>query len=427
MNTKSTFPLLGWIIWICGIIFYLYEFFLRTFVGTLAKSIIADIHLTSELFALMGAGYYIAYAIMQVPVGFLTDKFGAKKIIIGALIACGLSVISFALSDNFFMAFFSRILMGFGSSFGFVSLLVIIANWFPQKSHATFIGASSFLGTIGPLLAGGPLATLVSKSSVSWRIIFIYVGLFGFAFALLSFFSIRNKPRSFKSKVVKIEKGYSFKKLIKMLLKNQQVWFIGTFSAIMYEIIDFLGAIWGTFYLQSRGLSLSEAGYTISSGWLGYAVGCLLLVICSHKIRRRKPVLIFSNILGLICILINNYFPIEHPYAYIYLILYFFIGISASAQSLGIAVILEHVEPPIKALALGFNNGLIILFAAMIPIVSSAFIHLPKEGAPMPENFIMGFSILPIILCVSLLISIFCINETFCRPQRQPVFLNNPK
>ncbi|WP_235206122.1 MFS transporter [Coxiella burnetii] len=154
---KSPISFLGLIIWLIAALFFLYEFFLRTFIGTVAHQIIPDLHLTPESFALIGSAYYIAYAIMQIPVGVLADKFGVKLIMIFAVLVCAVATWLFAQSTGFGFAFFSRFLMGFGSSFAFICLLVIAVTWFPRRYFGFFAGTSQFIGTMGPLLAGGPL------------------------------------------------------------------------------------------------------------------------------------------------------------------------------------------------------------------------------------------------------------------------------
>ena len=60
--------ILGSFIWLVATLFFLYEFFLRTFVGTLAYQIISELHLSLEEFSLLGTAYFISYSLMQIPV-----------------------------------------------------------------------------------------------------------------------------------------------------------------------------------------------------------------------------------------------------------------------------------------------------------------------------------------------------------------------
>ena len=415
-STQKKIQLAGIIVWLCSLIFYLYEFFLRTFVGTVAQNIISNLQLTSELFAVMSAAYYITYSMMQLPVGYLTDRFGAKKTIITAMLLCAASLLLFAFSHHFVSALIARFLMGLGSSFGFVSLLIVITNWFPPHMYPTFIGISQFIGTLGPLLAAGPLVTILKATGLGWRALLLRISYVGIIFAALMLFLFRTKRRDVQSDMVVIESPKGILHQLKRLFTNKQAWMITFYSALSYEAVDFLGAMWGTYYLQSRGLSQSLAGYAISSAWLGFAIGCPVITMISDRFKRRKPFLIGCSFVGLTMTTLVTYFQL--PATWIYFVFFFGIGLAASALNLGIVVIIEHVEISIKSLALGFNNGLVILFGAIVPVGTSFLVHLPKEGAPTPSNFIAGFSVLPLMYLVALLLSIFFIEETFCRPKK---------
>ncbi|WP_267256455.1 MFS transporter [Coxiella endosymbiont of Ornithodoros maritimus] len=58
-----------------------------------------------ESFALICSAYYIAYAIVQILVGVLADKFGVKLIMIFAVLACAVGARIFAQSTGFGFAF----------------------------------------------------------------------------------------------------------------------------------------------------------------------------------------------------------------------------------------------------------------------------------------------------------------------------------
>lgn len=416
-NSKHKISKLGLLVWTCCLIFYLYEFFLRTFIGTLAKQIITDLSLTAELFSVMGAAYYVAYGLMQLPVGYLTDKFGAKKTIVFAFLLCSASVLMFAFSTGFVMGLIARLLMGLGSSFGFVSLLVVITNWFAQPLHARFIALSQFIGTLGPLLAAGPLTNLMHGLNLGWRALLIRVSIVGFALSFLFLFLIRTKTRSHDTTdIVVLSRPKNIISQLAVLFKNRQAWLVAFYSALTYETIDYLGSTWGTYFLGSRNLSLSEAGYCISAGWLGFAIGCPLITMISEAMHRRKPMLVLCSLIGLFSTFFMIYVPL--PAYWLYVAVFFFIGLSTSALNLGITMIIEHVDISVKALALGFNNGMIIIMGAILPVGTSFFIYLPKSGPSKPQDFFVGFSVLPVMYFLATILALFFIKETFCKPQK---------
>lgn len=421
---KSPISFLGLVIWFLAALFFLYEFFLRTFVGTVAHQIIPDLKLNAETFALIGSAYYITYALMQIPVGILSDKFGVKKIMIFATLLCSVATFLFAYSVGFTSAFISRLLMGFGSSFAFICLLVISVTWFPRKYFGFFAGASQFIGTMGPLLAGGPLVVLLAEAHGNWRIALSYVASFGIVLAILILLIVRTKPRDEKQAVIYLEPSKPLPFRIKRLMKNPQAWYVALYSAGVYISLALLGAIWGTEYLQTRGLSQAAAADMISIGWFGYAIGCPLLGAFSDIAKRRKPILIFCASVGVFVTLIITYVPIT--LGWIYSFLFFMLGIAGSGQNIGFAAISEHVDFSTRATALGLNNGAITLYAALIPPLASFFITLSAKTHPLPlqpHDFYLAFSLMPMFYILSLIISSFLIKETYCKPQKESIII----
>lgn len=421
---KSPISALGLIIWGIAALFFLYEFFLRTFIGSVAHQVIPALHLNAVQFAAIGSAYYVTYGAMQIPVGILTDKFGVKKVMLFATLICSASCFLFAASTGFKLAFFSRMLMGFSSSFAFICLLVIAATWFPMRFFGFFAGLSQFIGTMGPLLAGGPLVSMMKSRDESWNTVMTQVGVFGLFIMLLVLFVVRNKPRDGEQALIYLQHPLPLSMRLFRLFKNKQAWLVAAYSACIYISIELLGAIWGTEYLQSRGFTQEIAADIISVCWLGYAIGCPMLGALSDIARRRKPVLVFSGIIGLIATGCITYLPTQHYL--IYSILFFLLGIAAAGQNVGFVTISEHVDTTLRATALGFNNGAITLTSALTPPLISYFIMISSHGSTIltPSNFITGFTVMPILYLLSLLISIYFIKETYGKPQKEMIKLN---
>lgn len=421
-NKKIT--LLGIIIWSLGAIFFMYEFFLRTFIGSVANQIIPDLNLNPETFSMLGSAYYIAYAAMQIPVGILSDKFGVKLTLSFATLLCALATFYFTHANDFTNAFISRVLMGLGSSFAFVCLLVILINWFPRKYFGSLAGISQFVGTMGPLLGGGPLIALLSDYHESWRTALNFIGIAGIALCGLVIIFVKNNPRGTAKEVIFLQLDSPLGKRLLQLLQNRQAWSIALYSATIYVSIALLGAIWGTAFLQAKGFSQNTAADMVSLSWLGYAIGCPLLGVISDTLKRRKPILIFCACLGVAVTTAMVFLPIGHS-TITFSILFCLLGIFAAGQNIGFAIMSEQVDAKTRATALGLNNAAIMLTGAITPPLASYFIEKAGHGSNHlnVHDFTAGFSIMPILCCLALLASIFFIKETYCKPQKDKIIL----
>lgn len=421
--------LLGLIIWSLCAIFFLYEFFLRTFVGSVAHQIIPALGLNPETFSMLGSIYYITYAVMQIPAGMLIDKFGVKIVLTFAIVICAVATFLFSQANGFISASLSRALMGFGSSFAFICLLAVVVAWFPRSHFGFFSGASQFFGTLGPLLAGGPLIALMTIYHKDWRSMLSFIGAFGMLLAIVVALVVKNKPQHNKQKLIYLTPTHS-KKYLLNLFRSRQAWCVAFYSATVYVSIELLGALWGTEYLQVNGLTQSMAASIISLAWLGYALGCPILGFISDIMQRRKPILVFCALLGFFAALSIVYLPISRSLWFCSMA-FFCLGISASGQNIGFATMAENVDVSTRAASLGLNNGTIVLFSALVPSIVSYFIHqscgsLSATGLK-PEDFNIGFSILPILYFIALILSSISIRETYAKPQREALKLISSK
>ncbi|MCI5052325.1 MAG: MFS transporter [Simkaniaceae bacterium] len=406
---------MSWFVWLLAILFYFYEFFLRVLPGTVAKGIMQSMSITAEQFALIGSGYYITYSLMQIPVGLLLDKINARFLITAAAGLCAGGALWFSLANSFAPAFIGRLLIGLGSSFGFISLLIVTLNWFPRRHFALLAGIGQFLGAVGPLCAGTPIALLLSLVDGDWRKIFIYVAIFGIALTVLIGIFLQGKPEN-TDKVVFIDRHIPLRTRLSKLLANPHVWAILFFSALIYVALPILGAFWGVSYLEARGLSKAEAASIISMIWIGLACGSPLFGKLSESMKRRKPSIIFCALVGIISSTLFLYTPSTNP---LFLaLLFFFVGLGGSGQSLSFVLMSEEAPQNLKATALGLNNTVLMGFAALMPpIVTTIMQAFAVDGKLTTSAFEKGLLVLPIFFTIALLISIFGIRETFCRQQ----------
>lgn len=413
-------------IWGLAALFFLYEFFLRVFVATISDTVISDLDLTAQQFATMGSGYYLIYGIMQLPVGILVERFGARFLLTIATFLAGLGGFWFAFTGGFLSGFLSRCFMGFGSSFAYVCLLVLALNWFPRRHFGLVVGISVFLGALGPMLAGGPLALILKIFHNNWRLVIGVIGLFGFFLAGIIGFFVRNAPPRRRGQIIHLDpyKDPLFKRL-KAIALNPQVWFIGFYSGFIYVCLPLLGAYWGVNYLQSRGMSKSIAASITSMLWIGLAIGSPLLGKISDLIKRRKLILSACALIGIVVTIFAVYLPINsRP---IYAALFFFIGLASSAQTISFAAIAEHVPPKLHPTAIALNNTVCVLSAAILPSFVSYFVGRSAaaqgeiEGQFQLIDFQAGFFLMPIFYGVAALFSFFFVRETFCRQQFETV------
>ncbi len=402
---------IGLLIWLLAALFFLYEFFLRAFLGSVFYEVSSALKINAEQISLIDAAYYVTYGLMQIPVGILVDRFGVKILLTIATLICSCGVLLFSISHGFYFAVFSRILMGFGSAFAFVCLLILSLNWMPKKHTGFFFGLAQFIGAMGPMLASAPFVIVLYRLHDNWRFMLAMIAAIGVFLALLIMLFVKDKPAHSQKKIVYMNYSASLKVVLKQIFKNVTLWWIVLYSAATYMSIALLGTLWGTTFLETRGISHQLASVITTLLWLGLAIGCPLLGALSDRFQNRKSFLVFCAILGLFASAFIIYWP-GHQ-VIVFAVLFFILGIAGAGQNIAFVLITEKVGTHLHATALGFNNTSISFVNLLfIPLVG-LFIQLSFHGhfiygqqIYQLRNFILPFSVMPVLYIIGIVISI---------------------
>ncbi|MCC5792818.1 MAG: MFS transporter [Legionellaceae bacterium] len=409
-------------VWLVCALFFMYEFLLRTVLGTFQAPIMLDLELSPVRFALLSStSYQLAYSCMQIPVGIITGRFGLKRTLLAAVIFCTIANLGFAFTHAFASAAIFRILMGIGSAFGFVCLLIAVYDWLPRKYAAFFIGLSQFIGTLGPMIAAGPLNMLSEAHIVDWRTLFISLAAAGAVIAAL-IFGIVDNNRHNQGKFIILNRATSIRDSLMRLIREPQVWYIGLFSSSIYFSIEYFSENEGVLFLQAKGFSAGYASYMISLAWLGYAISCPLIGFISDKIQKRKPMMIFCALCALSALSGIIFLP---SYPSLTTLSFILLGVGTSGQSLGFAIMAEQCKENYLAVGLAFNNSMIMIFAAVsAPLIGFMLAQIEAQHPLQLADLQHTFTVLLPMTAVSLFIAMVLISETFCKMVRTNTRLN---
>ncbi len=413
----------GLAIWGVCAVFFMYEFLMRTVLGTFQHSIMDDLQLSPIKYAILSSTVFqLVYGIMQLPVGIITERLGLKKTLFAAVVVCGVANAGFAFTHQYSVAILLRVMMGLGSSFGFVCLLVAVYDWMPRKNIALFIGLSQLIGTMGPMLAAGPLNMMAESHYVGWRGFFLSLAIVAGVLAVLIFGVVENK-RETTGKFLILSRESSTVRDLFRLLRQPQIWFIAIFSACIYFSIEYLSENEGTAFLMAKGFTSTFSSYMITVAWLGFAISCPLLGFISDRLEKRKPVMIvaaFSIFIGLTGIIYFQLGPLLTALCFLLM------GFGASGHIIAFAIIAEYCKDSYLAIGLAFNNAMIMLCAAVnAPLVGYVLSHASQTGGRYSLADYQGaFLILIGLTVLALIISSTLIKETFCKSMRENTILH---
>jgi MFS family permease len=148
--------------------------------------------ISTVTFGYLSGAYNWSYALCQLPIGVLLDKFGIRRVGRISTFLWSLASFAAAITPSIGGFFAARLLLGVGEAPTFPANAKAIGYWFParERSFATsvFDSAAKFASAIGVPLIG------VLLLKVGWRWSFAVTGLLSFLYFLL-FWRIYRDPK----------------------------------------------------------------------------------------------------------------------------------------------------------------------------------------------------------------------------------------
>lgn len=389
--------------------------------GTFQESIMIDLQLSSFQFSWLSSTIFlIIYGTMQIPAGLLIDHFGLKKTLFIGTVICAIASMTIAATSSFPIAIAARVFMGFGASFGFIALLVSVNEWMPHQYRALFIGLSQFLGTIGPMLAAGPMDTLSETYGIDWRTILFILFFIGIVLSILILCCVQNNAE-LSGKLTILYKPERPIASLKRLCSRSQPLILAFLSASLYFNIEYLAENEGRLFLSLKGISKSNAGFMITISWLGFAISCPLMGALSDYIEKRKPILIFASLCSIFSILLIIYGFNQYTLFFAF----FLLGVSASGQSITFASIGEQFKPQFLAIGYGLNNGMMLFIGAInAPAIGFFLDRLKGEGSTEYVHYLSVFQILIATSVLGSILAVFFVQETYGKSAVDFTYLN---
>ena len=175
---------------------------LRSIIATLSPILTSEFNLTAGNLGLLAGGYFLGFTCMQIPLGFLLDKHGPKKIVSSFLIIAIVGTASFALAQNFASLLISRVFIGIGVSACMMGPLTGYRIWFADEYQQRANSWMLMVANIGFVFSTLPVQILLPI--IGWRWIFVgitFLIIISIVFILLfipswdhKFEKVENKP-----------------------------------------------------------------------------------------------------------------------------------------------------------------------------------------------------------------------------------------
>jgi sugar phosphate permease len=266
------------------------------------------------------SAFFIGYAGCQIPGGWLADKFGARRVITGALAVWSLFTALTGVVGNITQMLFVRFVFGAGEGVFPGPVWKIVGGWFSKKDRGTANSCVLTSTTLGPALTPLMVAPLIA--TYGWRGVFYVLGGLGVLCVLISWRYIVDKPEQYpgitpeevkrikderaadEAASANLETSIAPKASFFELMKEPRIWVL--FFGVFFLTVP----IWGymtwlpTYLVKVRGFTLAKMSIAASIPFFVATVGMLLSGWMSDKFFRgkRRYLVIVAELLGALCL-----------------------------------------------------------------------------------------------------------------------------
>jgi MFS family permease len=214
-----------WVIaFLCALSFLTY--YDRQCIVRAQENIQSSLAISDDQMGLLFGGFWLAYAIFEIPGGWMGDRFGARFTIARIVLAWSLFTALTGAATGFYSLFAYRFLFGVGEAGAFPNMARIQSRWLPIHERARAGGmiwlAARFGAAFAPIIFGTVTRATSSLQNAStsvgwfgslepWRIAFFISGAIGIVWCLAFVPWFRDEPKDKRSvstaELEHIEKG----------------------------------------------------------------------------------------------------------------------------------------------------------------------------------------------------------------------------
>ena len=161
---------------------------LRSITATLTPVLSSEFDLTAGNLGLLAGGYFLGFSLMQIPAGFLLDKYGPKKVVAYFLLIALVGTISFAFAKSFTGLLISRFFIGVGVAACLMGPLTGYRVWFEEKYQQRANSWMLMVASFGFVISTLPVQILLPM--IGWRSIFLLISILILVSVILIFLFI---------------------------------------------------------------------------------------------------------------------------------------------------------------------------------------------------------------------------------------------
>ncbi|MHB1216771.1 MAG: MFS transporter [Alphaproteobacteria bacterium] len=270
---------------------YLMSMFYRSTNAVLAPVLRAEMGITADQLGLLTGTFFIAFAVMQIPLGLFLDRFGPRVTIAAMMLVPAAGAVVFSQAQSVGGLALGQGIMGAGCAVGLSGAIVVFVRWFPTDRIATMISLYSGMGNVGILLSATPLAA--SIAAFGWRDSFLFMAVINVILVAQMFLMVRDAPPDHPYHGEARETLGAIFRGLGEVLATRAIWPMLALAFVSLSMVLTIRALWAGPYLADVfGLDAITRGNMLLVFTIAMLIGNVGFGPLDRLFDRRKPVVL---------------------------------------------------------------------------------------------------------------------------------------
>lgn len=384
----------GYIVWFIVSLFVVYSFSLNTAAAVFADSIKTSLRVSNFDVAFGLSAFIVGFALMQIPAGFLLDKYNSRYIVSAAILVLALGNIIISFANNFVLFYIANLIQGIGASFAFIAAGIVISQWFAARLFPILFGLTQTISCILTTIIHYIFS--VALTTHTWNQIYNMLALFGSVLFIISLILVRSpadRPQS---------KNISLKHSLRTVLNSRQIALCAIAATTSFGTLLAYASFWYLDIQKFYSVKMLDAVVISGMLFIGIGLGTPILGWISNRIKSRKLVIHVTLCLGTIFLIMCLYLP-HYQFESLILIkvVSFIAGFLLSGAMLFYTMVSEQSSNNSRGVALSVTNTGVFLFNSLLMFIPYLFI------TKISTMFFTYLWVLPCCVIISILINYF--------------------
>jgi sugar phosphate permease len=259
---------------------YFMSYLYRNINAVVGRYLIDELGLSGADIGLLTAAYFFTFALAQIPIGVMLDRFGPRRVNSALLCVAATGAILFSFGGDRDSLMLARALIGLGVGGALMSSFQAITLWYPRERWAVFNSIIMTVGGLGAVAGSGPVEAALQLTT--WRGLFLYLGVATVAVAALIFFVVPERRRDARAETLgAVIQGVAH------VLGNRALWAMAPLLLFTQAANLAILGLWAGLWLRDvAGFDRGTAAVHVSLMNLGLTAGFVMNAVLGEVAAR---------------------------------------------------------------------------------------------------------------------------------------------